>query len=60
MRVIDGGDSWDFQVDIGDRNERVPGKGKAETEEVVQDPDSDANENLDPIQFDFLYFKGRT
>ncbi len=31
VSVIDGGDSWDFMVDIGDREQRVPGKGKAES-----------------------------
>ncbi|MEL6357186.1 MAG: hypothetical protein AAFQ37_09685, partial [Bacteroidota bacterium] len=44
-RVVDGGDSWDFQVDIGDKDKRVPGKGKADAQTGKQEPDTEGLED---------------
>lgn len=33
IRVVDGHSAWNFNVDIGDRNQQVPGKAKAEEAE---------------------------
>lgn len=49
VRVVDGGDSWDFQVDVGDMDQRVPGKGKT-GEDSEQNPTSNANDDLDPAE----------
>jgi len=38
VRVVDGRDSWDYQVDFGEHNQRVQGKGKAESsDDSIQD-----------------------
>lgn len=36
MEVIDGGKSWDFQLDLGDTTKKWPGKAKREKEEVKE------------------------
>lgn len=47
VRVIDGRNSWDFQVDIGDRNQRVPGKGKTEAVEELPTNPEDESGNIE-------------
>lgn len=46
--IVDAGTRWDFAVDMGDIVKKWPGKEKGEVQEVKQDPNSKANDSLDP------------
>ena len=35
IRLVDGHSAWNFNVDIGDRNQQVAGKAKAEAEDMI-------------------------
>jgi len=50
IRVVDGRTSWNFNVDIGDRNEQVPGKGKAEVQGEQQAPDQATGAPSNPAE----------
>ncbi|MFK7920767.1 MAG: hypothetical protein AB8H47_02370, partial [Bacteroidia bacterium] len=46
IKVIDGGTSWDFMLDLGDVNKKWPGLAKGEKKDVAEN-DADLDKNKD-------------